>query len=397
MDRVAGWRADVGSLIPEMDGLHPKLDHGTPLVDLEAAATELSDRVPALSDNELMVGVLRIVAMVSTAGCDAHTGAYVWGEGTYSVTSLPLRLWVFPDGVRVVDALEPQRDLIGARLDAMGGHPIDAVRAAVDPLIPRDNDSTVELLLPRFLLMPEILRGLGLAGDGPLEVALTMPDGEVTTRTIQPIPMADYNAWAGPYGLHLPVDPAVPYLARIGDLLWWRRLDDGSLVIQWNRVEHVPQSDLAALRSAIAEPATARVVLDVRHNFGGEVSALQPIADLMADPSVDRPGRLFVLTGRNTFSAASLIVARLDARPNATIVGEPMGGCPTSYGDPDPVVLPFSGIQVDVARTLEIGVDAGDARPTIEPDLPAPLTFEAWRSKMDPSLEAVAAAAGATR
>jgi C-terminal processing protease CtpA/Prc len=157
-------------------------------------------------------------------------------------------------------------------------------------------------------------------------------------------------------------------------------------------VERVPSGDLDALREAIAELATTRVVLDLRHNYGGEVSALQPIADLMADPSVDRPGRLFVLTGRNTYSAASLLVARLDAQTNATIVGEAMAGCPTSYGDPDPIRLPFSGIQVDVSRMLEIGVDAEDHRPTIEPDIPARLTYEAWRAKVDPSLEAVSQA-----
>ena len=393
MDRIAGWRTDIDELVPQMDRLHPKLDHGTPLADLSEAAAQLSGRVPELADDEILVGVMRLVAMVSAAGCDAHTGAYVWGEGTYPVTSLPLRLWVFDDGVRIVDALEPQRDLIGARIDAMDGHPMAEVLDVVDPLIPRDNAWTVKLLLPRFLLMPEIHRGLGLADDGPLAMALTLPDGRQVTRSIAAIPMADYNGWAGAYGLHLPVDPAVPYLARIGDLLWWNRRADGALVIQWNRIEHVPSAELEALREAIADPATTRVVLDLRHNYGGEVSALQPIADLMADPSVDRPGRLFVLTGRNTFSAASLLVARLDAQTSATIVGEAMGGCPTSYGDPDPINLPFSGIQVDVSTTLEIGADAQDERPTIEPELPAPLTFEAWRSKLDPGLEAIAAGA----
>ena len=45
--------------------------------------------------------------MVSADGCDAHTGAYVWGNGTYPLDSMPLRLWLFDEGVYIVDALPP--------------------------------------------------------------------------------------------------------------------------------------------------------------------------------------------------------------------------------------------------------------------------------------------------
>ena len=85
----------------------------------------------------------RIVALVSADGRDAHTGLYPWGEGSYPLTSLPLRLWVFPDGVRIVDAMPPHEDLVGAEVASIGGVPIDEVIAALDPLIPRDNEATV--------------------------------------------------------------------------------------------------------------------------------------------------------------------------------------------------------------------------------------------------------------
>src|SRR5207247_2060985 len=85
-------------------------------------------------------------------------------------------------------------------------------------------------------------------------------------------------------------------------------------------------------------------------NFGGEVSAVDPILTLFKDPAVDRPGRLSLITGRNTFSAASLLVARLDRDTGATVVGEEMGGCPTAYGNPTDVTLPSSRLLASAMR-----------------------------------------------
>jgi hypothetical protein len=378
-------------LVPGMDRIHPDLTHDVSRESLDAAVADLIATIPDATDDELMAGVLGIVAMVSRKGCDAHTGAFVWGTGTYPVDSLPLRLWLFPgelaDSLVVVDALPPYQDLIGSTVDTIEGDEELDVRQQLMPLVPRDNDWTFRLLAPRYLLIPQVLRGLGIADDGPISLGLTTPEGGSRTVDVEPIPMAGYNAWAGPYGLHLPADPDVLYLSRIDDALWWTRLTDaGTLYVQWNRVDHIPLGTVNDLRIELHEPDADRVVLDMRHNYGGEVSAVDPMLELFKDPAVNRPDRLFVITGRNTFSAASLFVARADRDTEAAIVGEPMGGCPTAYGNPEELTLPFSGIVVDVADMLEVGVAADDERETIEPDIAAPLTADEWAHGSDPAL-----------
>ena len=394
LDRDAGWRADLAKLVPGMAAIHPALTHSTSRADLDAAVTALSATVDIASDDQLMVGVLRIVAMVSTRGCDSHTGAYIWGNGTYPVDSMPLRLWLFADDdgtdeVVVVDALPPYQGLVGSRIDAIAGHAIADVMAAIDPIEPRDNEQTVRLLMPRFLLIPQVLRGLGLAQDGAVPLTLTAVDGSSSSVDIEPIPMADYNAWAGPYGLHLPTDPDVPYLSRIDDAVWWERLADDTLYVQHNRTDPLDAAVLADLRAALHESGVARIVLDLRHNFGGELSAVQPMVDLFVDPAVDQPDRLFVITGRNTFSGGSLVVARLERDTGAVIVGEPMGGCPTIWSDPTDLQLPSSGIVVSVADDVAVGVDPNDLRLTIEPDAAAVLTPEEWADGRDPALDLI--------
>ncbi len=398
-DRDASWRADLEQIIPGMEAIHPHLFHGTSRSDLQAAVDELSAHVPQASDDELMVGVLRVVALVSAAGCEGHTGAFVWGAGTYPVDSLPLRLWLFGPDLVVVDALAPYRSLIGSRIDAIDGHPTSAVLAAIASLVPHDNAQTIRLVSPRLVLIPQVLRGLGLADDGPISLRVSpaktpraKSSGDRRTLLTDPIPMSDYNSWAGAYGLHLPIDPKVRYLSRIGDALWWEMLKDPrhrhTLYVQYNRVDPLPATQLADLRSALRRPSVRRVVLDVRHNYGGEVSALAPIVTMFAARAKNRPAPLFVVTGRNTFSAGSLLVARLQREANAVVVGEPMGGCPTTWGNPSEFTLPFSGLVVSVASELSVGVSRHDPRLTIVPDIRAPLTVREWLAGLDPALEA---------
>lgn len=389
-DRVAGWQSDIAQLVPGMARLHPDLYHGVSEDALANAAAALAATAPTASDDELLDGVLRVVAMVSAGGCDAHTGAFVWGSGTYPVDSLPLRLWLFGDDLVIVDGLGEHHAMAGSRITSMEGHPTADVLEALDPLVPRDNEQTVRLLLPRFALIPQILRGLNVADAGPITLVLDHGEGTpASTVDIEPVPMATYNGWAGAYGLHLPADPNVLYLSRIDDALWWQVLDDGeTLFVQHNRVDRLGSNVVADLGVAMRDPAIERVVLDLRHNFGGELHALDPIVALFQDAAFDRPGRLFIATGRNTFSAASLLVARLQRDTAAEIVGEAMGGCPTFWSNPDTFTLPASGIEISVSSELAIGVEAADTRHGILPDATLELTLDDWLAGTDPVLDA---------
>ena len=394
LDRVAGWRSDLALLVPGMERLHKDLYHGVSEPALADAAAALAATIPSATDDQLMDGVLRIVGMVSAGGCDAHTGAYVWGSGSYPLDSMPLRLWLFGDDVVVVAALPPHADLVGQRIASIDGRPITEVLEALDPLVPRDNEQTVRLLMPRFLLIPQILRGVGLADAGPVTLAVDRGEGTMLSAVdVAPVPMADYNAWAGPYGLHLPADPDVLYLSRIDDALWWQLLPDGeTLFVQYNRVDRLDPKQFVDLGAAMSAPEVTRVVLDMRHNFGGELLALDPMVALFQGPAFDEPNRLFVATGRNTFSAGSLLVARLQRDTAAEVLGEPMGGCPTFWSDPAPLDLPWSGLQVGVADDVAIGVDAADTRHGILPDTILELTLEDWLAGDDPVLDAFSAA-----
>ena len=384
--RIAGWTADFDAIVPGLERYHPDPYHSTPKGTLLAAIDALKASIGDASDDELMTGVMRVVAMVSAAGHDAHTGAYVWGAGTYATHTLPLRLWVFPEGVAVVDALPPYEGLVGRTVTSIDGRPIADAIAVLDPLMPRDNAETMALLTPRLLLTTEVLHGVGLIDD-PEHLALGFAD-DPSPVAVTAIPTSDYNSWATPYGLHLPTRADVPYLARSEEPVW-TRVDGGTtLYVQYNRVTRLPFDRLDPLRTAIADPALTRVIVDIRHNYGGETFGYQPLADALVAAAPGWSRGLYLITGRNTFSAASLFAADLTARARVTVVGEPMGGSPSLFGNARDVSLPYSGLVLNVATEFFQPV-TGDDRLELSPDLPVQLSLADYLAGRDPALGAI--------
>jgi tetratricopeptide (TPR) repeat protein len=134
-----------------------------------------------------------------------------------------------------------------------------------------------------------------------------------------------------------------------------------------------------------------RLVLDLRLNRGGDGTLNPPLLlSLIKARKLDGPGKLFVIIGRSTFSAAQFLVNELEQYTDAVFVGEPSGGKVNSYGDSRKITLPHSGITVRVS-TLWWQEDPRDRRQWKAPDIAAELRAADYRNGVDPALEAVLA------
>ena len=104
--------------------------------------------------------------------------------------------------------------------------PVADARAAVDPLVPRDNASTLRGNLPIYLTLPSVLAELGVLSEGDPGLTLAMPDG--TTREVTPdaVPMETFRAWVfgawgGLFPESLPPDAKGPLYLRHRELAFW--------------------------------------------------------------------------------------------------------------------------------------------------------------------------------
>src|SRR4029078_1324359 len=111
--------------------------------------------------------------------------------------------------------------------------------------------------------------------------------------------------------------------------------------------------------------------------------------DVLRDPAITRPGRLVVLIGRITFSAAANFATDLEQSSAATIAGEAARWSAHPYGDARDVALPYGDQSVFVATRYWQRSTPEDQRITIEPDIAADLSSADYFAGNDPVLQAL--------
>ena len=392
LSREERWTKDIGYLVEQMRSVHPDLFHGVPEGTFDRAVHDLVAALPDLDDDEILVGVMHLVAMISAHGRDGHMG--VWPPDNADVVHrFPISVWEFPDGLYVTAARRPNDALVGSRIVSVDGLPIHEVLRRIDPVVPRDNASNLRDARTVFLTSAEVLDGIGIAED-PLTMRLQLetPDGERRTATIDAVDADTFSTWVGGWELLLPPRPHLLFLRDATDAFWLRYMRASrTLYVQYNVVhEHSAQVVHQIERAVRARPVD-RLVLDLRNNGGGEAGGYRDLLRYLVRPDVDRPGRLSVLIGRLTFSAGTSLAVLLERRTDAVFIGEDSGGAPDFYADPVTVTLPYSGLRVLVS-TQYFGIGGpNDDRLSLEPDLAVTFSSSDYFSGRDPVLEAALA------
>ena len=375
--------AEFDRLLADLERIHPEPFHAMERDEFVAALDEYEAQLPELTPEEAAVGLMRVWAMLSRER-DGHQFALPEAGHEYPV--LPIRIYEFAEGVHIT-AARNDPSLVGARITAIGDTPIGEVLDAVEPLVPRDGPDTVHAHRPILLLRTEVLRGLGLVGEGMVAVTVEQADGTERTIDLQPMPFDEYTAWAGPFGIYqLPIDSRIRYLAS-DESFSAELLDGGTAYLSYRFVE-LPI--LSEVRGWIEEAAVQRLVLDLRQNPGGDNGTYGSLLDLVVGFADSNPGSVTVITDRITFSAASNLATEIEQRTDARFVGEPMGGGLNFWNDVTWLELPSLPIpmRAAVSTTYWKFAPEDDERLTIEPDVRFEVSAADHFAGRDPALEA---------
>jgi hypothetical protein len=380
-------RADLDRLLEALDRTHPDAFHGIEREAFAASLDAYAEAIPDMSPEEAVVELMRVVALLSRAGRDGHQ--FALPQPGHEGPVLPLRVYEFDEGLVITAAAPPNEGLTGATITAIGGVPVDEVLDALEPLVPRDGPATVPAFRPVFLLRTEVLRGLGIIGDGEVEIDYDH-HGFLASATLTPMPFDAYVEWAGDFGmLRLPSVDRLPYLAD-PEPVTVRDLGDGVLYL---RYRNVVSPSLTEARELVEAGGVARLILDLRQNPGGDNTTYGPLLRLVESFAAEHPGQLRVLIDRVTFSAASNLATEIEQRTDAVFIGEPMGGGLNFWDDVTQVrlhALPVP-MQVGVSTRYWQFAAPDDPRLTIEPDIAVPASSEDFLNGRDPVLEAALA------
>ena len=385
--RDAQWRADIRLLQRQIRRLHADPYRYITADALDTWFEDLLNAVPRLDDADITAQLDLIVGRLG-AGHDLF-----WPVAADRGALLPfaVKFYVFSDGIYIIDAADP--DLVGARVEAFGDTPAEVALAAVVEAFPGDNAMEALWMAPRHLAQAHTLEALGVvddADDVPLTLVLNGERHIVRPQRRAFTPMSP--------ALVPPRDTEAPlYLTRWDENAWMADLPDiDALYIQYKRVMDSDGESFAAftgrLHARLAERAPAHLILDLRHSPGGN-GYLTPalVRELAGFRASAGPQSLFVIIGRNTFSASQNMITDLDRFADPVFVGEPSGSRPNALSESGNFRLPYSGLSGYLSSQYHQQSWPEDHRIWIAPDIPVALSSADFFAGRDPALGAIEA------
>ncbi|MBV8354054.1 MAG: hypothetical protein JO101_01935 [Candidatus Eremiobacteraeota bacterium] len=371
---------------------HKNLYHTMTPEAFRAAVARLDADIPHLNTDEIVIRMLTIATMPE----DSHTGYFGLPPGE----SFPLRLRHYDNGIYVEGAPPRYAAAVGGRLLAIGQTPADAIYDRLEAVIPHDtgNPGLLEFVGPVLMTMGHVLHGLDITPTADAATYVVSKGGKRMSFNLTPdvaasaiFGHAPIAGWVDARGTAPP-----PLWLMHPDKTFWSMYVPAAkmLYIQFNAVRNAPDQTIAHFFGDTFAAARAeridKLVLDIRMNDGGNNALLRPIiVGLIQLTAIDRRGHLFVVTSRNTYSAAQNLVNRLELYTEAIFVGQPTGQHVNSYGDPAEITLPNSHLRVGMASVWWQDMDERDKRIETDPELAADLTFADYVANRDPALDEI--------
>jgi ketosteroid isomerase-like protein len=392
MSRDDGWRYDLKLLHREILRRHPNPFRQQSKEQTAVYVQKLHDEIPKLTDAQVEIGLMKLARMAA----DGHT---------FIRPALPRKVvaaqfFQFQDGVFITAAAPEHADIAGAQVLKVGDHPVDKVIASLDVIVSQDNTMGLKSGGPFFLGIPRFLHGLGLIpteGELPLTIRdakgkerqITLPASKSLGRGHA---MAD-KTWVT---ARTEAKSPVPlYLKDREQAYWFEHLPKEKLVYcQYNGVRNQGSESFAKfcerMFKFINTNEVEYLVLDLRWNGGGNSFLNRSlIHGLIRCEKINQRGKLFVIIGRNTFSAAQNCTTDIEMHTDATFVGEPTGSCPNFIGESVTITLPYSKMTGSVSDLNWVRSWPMDQRCWIAPQIYAPPVFALYKENRDPALEAI--------
>ncbi|MEP6635424.1 MAG: tetratricopeptide repeat protein [Acidobacteriota bacterium] len=398
MSRDEGWRYDLALLAREVKrkGYAPGVPRQFSREDFDIAVKKLNEEIPKLSDAQILIELMKLMRKLG----DGHTGILGRLQHAESALTVPLQFYLFKEGFFVVASDPKYKELLGAQVLRFGDRPVEDVMKALDPLIQRDNDLWPSQVGPYLMRHTALLNGLGMIPETN-KVSLAIRDTNGKERSvIIPADGANANIWNNfpkswvtyPQSLGTPLPL---YLKNTTAAYWFEFLPENKLLyFQYNGVRNEGQESLAQfserLFKFIAANDVDKLVIDMRWNNGGNTFLSQPLLyALIRNEKINKRGKLFVVIGRRTFSAAQNTVSFFERHTNAIFVGEPTGSSPNFIGEETIFTLPYSKVLANVSDLYWQSAWPMDYRTWTSPQLYTPPTFAAFSANRDSAMEAI--------
>lgn len=349
------------------------------------------------------------VELVGLAGMtgDVHTAVYPVESSKVLRHVYTLRFWKFSDGLYIRAAAPALSHLVGAKILAIQGVPVDDAWRRLMNKVPTENEWMSAYMVSFYMQFPGFLHAVGL-GENEKQGMWTLqsPNGQ---RSEVRLEAAEDIGWVGAISSSLGFiapnnyveghpSPAPLWLKNRNRNYWFEYLaPEKTVFLQINTSrqdrEHPWDDFVDEVFQAIKQSQCERLIIDLRHNGGGDGEMAQKLVHaIIATPAIDRPGHLYVLTTRITQSAGVYFAVKLEQETYSVFVGEPIGAHPNFFNSPrgqhPMLALPGTDLYFRVANKWMQNSDNQDDRKFIAPDIPVAMSYAEYSEGKDPVLQA---------
>lgn len=390
----------------------------TALAEAEALYRETIARSGGLSPAAFDLAILRMVALSDNGHSQVYKPSLMRRHAR-----LPCRFYRFDDGYYVVRAKPTCMAVLGAKLLAVEGVPVDTVvdRMYAYSLGPRNHHD--QYVSPFFLEAPALLRAAGLATrDDRLAMRVKFRDGSEHDVTIVADPAQDEpevysDAFLSPQPIAGESADWTPLLLRAAELpIFLRDYENPFQSAYWpdRRVYYAQFRSNADDHGHPIRPFVARIereivarephyiVLDLRLDQGGNFTTTAGLMKRLAGLS-GSIRHVYVLTSAWTFSAGNISVALVKEHGagKVTVVGQPAGDRIRIWAEGRSLTLPNSRLAIHYATGYEDYSKPCWGHPgcfwttlfypthvtSFDPDVRVSYTFDDYAGRRDPLLD----------
>jgi len=389
LTREQAWAGDLNYLQKRIREMHYALDEAIAEDDFNSLFDELTSSIITLSDEQIVVEIMKIMGSLGSG----HNFIIPTSPKVGALKKLPVQFYQFNDGMFIVDAQEGFEQWIGYQVESIGNMPIEKALEKTNVVNARDNAMQTLWQGPYFLAMPDVMKGLGIIEDEN-RVILTLREntGKTEKVTLQPI---NWNFTGFPRIPPLKNGSQPLYLSKMNDIFWYESIsEDHAIYIQFNSVQNKDEQSLddftLEIKNQIVQKKTQFLILDLRHNSGGNGAIRNHMLKLLVQFEANNPeGKIFVLMGRRTYSAAQNLLTEISKLTNAILVGEPSSSKPSSIGEAGWFQLPYSGLLGIISSQYHKSSEAEDFRNWIAPHIPVTLSSTDYFAGNDKALEII--------
>jgi len=408
---VTEWSREINILTKKIEQYHPIPWAKISREAFMSKAKEIKANISYWQKERVILELMKLVALLR----DGHTQVFLFNQGSFNLW-FPIRLEKFHDGIFIVATDVKNIGLIGAKVVKMGKLDVESAFSRVGTIIAADSDHGIARLATNYLSNAVILKTLGVIETKtllPLEVILL--DGEKKKVSVESAKWFTRFYWAW-NKTSVPTNNKIKtifddklntlplYLSKFiptsnRAIYWFEYIQEDKLfyfqfnrVIDWNKV---PFRDFTKSLFKAADKHINEIdkfVIDLRFNDGGNGYMLAPmISEFENRQNWLTKGKLYIIVGNHTFSAASNFIGQMKKRTNVITIGDIAAGPLNWCSDTIMLNLPASNLMVNISTMFWQMGHLLDRRGYYPPDYYIPSTFRDYISCSDPVLEAIKA------